>query len=154
MAKNFIVSRSREIAAAPETVFPYLDDLHRWQLWSPWEGLDADLHRTYSEPANGVGARYAWEGNRKAGKGRLEITHAEPSRVALDLHFEKPFRADHQVAFTLEPTALGTLVTWATSGRKNLMMRALSPVVNMDKMLGQDVEKGLAQLQVAVERGA
>lgn len=153
MSKSYLVSRSVEIAAPPASVFPHVNDLHRWQQWSPWEGIDPELRRRYSEPANGVGATYHWEGNSKAGKGSMEITHSEESKVGIDLHFDKPFKAENTVAITLAPTATGTLVTWAMSGQKNLFLRLASPVINMDKMLGKDFEKGLAQLKAVVESG-
>lgn len=62
-----------------------VNDLHQWQQWSPWEGVDPDLERTYSGPAAGVGARYAWSGNKKAGRGSMEITDSTAERIDLDL---------------------------------------------------------------------
>ncbi|WP_462418997.1 SRPBCC family protein [Kytococcus sp. Marseille-QA3725] len=152
MAQTFEVTRSREIAADQRTVFSFVNDLHRWQRWSPWEDLDPDQRRTYSTPANGTGARYAWEGNAKAGKGRMEITYSDLDRVSLDLHFDKPFRGDHTATFTLHPTEIGTLVEWTMRGRKNLVMRLLSPVMDMEQRLGRDFEKGLARLAAVCER--
>ncbi|MFC0358285.1 SRPBCC family protein [Kytococcus schroeteri] len=151
MAQTFQVTRSVEISASPEEVFPYLNDLHLWQQWSPWEEVDPDLRRCYSDPANGVGATYAWEGNRKAGKGEMEITHSEVGRVSLDLRFEKPFRADNQVAFTLAPTAVGTLVTWTMTGTRGRVMALVNKVADFDAMIGRDFEKGLGRLKRAVE---
>ncbi|WP_206678316.1 SRPBCC family protein, partial [Salmonella enterica] len=78
------------VAAAPERVHALIDDFREWQQWSPWEGLDPDLDRTYSGPSRGVGSHYAWRGNKKAGQGRMEITESTPSRVAVDLHFLEP----------------------------------------------------------------
>ena len=58
-----------------------INDFHEWTAWSPWEGLDPDLQRTYSGPDAGVGAHYAWQGNRKAGEGTMEITGSAPDRI-------------------------------------------------------------------------
>ena len=55
---------------AAERVHALVNDFHEWQQWSPWEDLDPQMRRTYSGPDAGVGAAYAWEGNRKAGQGR------------------------------------------------------------------------------------
>ena len=64
-------------------------DFRRWPAWSPWEDVDPDLRRTYSGPDSGVGAAYAWEGNRKAGKGRMEIVD-----VADDVRFIRRLQRD------------------------------------------------------------
>ena len=74
---TFTVSRSAPVAAPTETVRPLVADLRAWQRWSPWEALDADLKRTYSGSDSGVGARYAWAGNRKAGNAWLKWAFSE-----------------------------------------------------------------------------
>jgi hypothetical protein len=96
---DFEVVRSTTIAATPERVHGLIDDFHAWREWSPWEDLDPDLRREYSGSQSGVGARYAWEGNHKAGKGDMEIVSSTPERVELRLTFEKPWKATNQVAF-------------------------------------------------------
>ncbi|MBV9948366.1 MAG: SRPBCC family protein [Myxococcales bacterium] len=65
---SFEHTRSIPIAAPPAAVHALVADLHAWTQWSPWEGLDADLKRTYSGSGKGVGARYAWVG-KKSGEG-------------------------------------------------------------------------------------
>ena len=71
-ADTFRIERSTTIDAAPQAIFPHINDFHAWEAWSPYEKMDADLGKTYSGPASGVGAAYAWVG-RKAGSGRMEI---------------------------------------------------------------------------------
>ena len=59
------------------------------------EDLDPDLQRDYSGAAQGVGAQYAWSGNKKAGKGRMAIVATEaPSAVDVSVVFEKPFKSE------------------------------------------------------------
>ena len=82
MADTYLVERSTTIHAPAELIFAYIADFHRWTAWSPWEGLDPEMRRTYSGPDSGPGATYAWAGNRKAGEGRMEGTNqVEPSRL-------------------------------------------------------------------------
>ena len=100
---DFEVTRSESIAAPPERLHGLIDDFHRWREWSPWEELDPNMKRDYSGAESGVGARYAWEGNRKAGKGNMEITDVQPQRVEVRLTFEKPWKATNQVVFDLTP---------------------------------------------------
>ena len=70
----FGIARSATIRADPARVHALVDDFHRWTSWSPWEELDPALRRTYSGPDSGVGAHYAWAGNRRAGRGSMVIT--------------------------------------------------------------------------------
>lgn len=45
---HFRVERSITIQAAPEKLFPLINDFHRWEAWSPWEKEDPQVRRTYS----------------------------------------------------------------------------------------------------------
>src|SRR4051794_33134823 len=74
LVSDFELSRSTSIQAPVGTLHALVDDFHEWVAWSPWEGVDPDLQRTYTGPERGVGAAYAWTGNRKAGQGSMEIT--------------------------------------------------------------------------------
>src|SRR3712207_9167581 len=85
------------------TLFPYTT-LFR----SPWEDVDPDMQRTHSGPEAGVGARYAWKGNRKAGEGSMEITGSTSDRVDIDLDFLKPFENQNKVALDRKSTRLNS----------------------------------------------
>lgn len=149
----FEISRSTTIAAPRERVHGLIADFHRWRAWSPWEGVDPDLRREYGDVAAGPGARYAWEGNRKAGKGSMAITDADPGRIDIDLAFEKPWKAHNDVVFTLEEAGGATNVTWTMRGENKGLAALFARVFNMDKMLGRDFEKGLAGLKRTAEEG-
>ncbi|SDE58942.1 SRPBCC family protein [Rhodococcus tukisamuensis] len=151
-AETFLVERSADIAADPATLHALIDDFHHWTAWSPWEGLDPDMTRTYTGPDSGVGASYAWQGNKKAGSGSMTVTESVPGRkVKLDLTFLKPFKAENVTTFLLEPTETGTTVRWQMTGRKNWFFRLFGFAFSMDKMVGKDFEKGLAQLAAVAE---
>ncbi|MET3597864.1 MULTISPECIES: SRPBCC family protein [Mesorhizobium] len=150
---DFVVSRSASIKAPAEAIFPLIDDFKRWPEWSPFEKLDSQMKRTLSGTASGKGAAYAWEGNSKAGKGRMEITNSVPSSlVSLKLDFEKPFRANNTVDFTLTPSGSGTTVTWAMRGGRPFIAKLMGLFMNFDKLIGKDFEAGLDNLKRATER--
>jgi hypothetical protein len=149
----YTVERSTTIDAPPGRVYQQVADFHSWRNWSPWEGLDPDLRRTYSGSETGRGAVYEWAGNRKAGAGRMEITEAtDPTSVSIDLHFLKPFKAQNQAVFHIRPEGSGSHVTWTMTGRRTLVTKIMGIVKSMDAMIGPDFEKGLASLKSAVER--
>ena len=152
---TYTVQRSTSIDAPPERVYPMIADFRRWTAWSPWEDVDPDLQRTYSGAEAGRGAVYRWSGNRRAGQGRMEITEAtEPSRVAIDLTFEKPWKARNDTSFTITPAGAGSQVSWSMTGKKTLMTRVMGVFRSMDQLLGPDFEKGLARLKAEAERPA
>ena len=151
---EFLVERSAVVNADAPTIFGLINDFHHWTTWSPWEGLDPAMQRTYSGPAEGVGASYAWSGNKKAGSGSMTITESVPNeRVVLDLLFLKPFKAQNVTTFLLEPQGENMAVTWRMTGKKNFFFKAFGFIFSMDKMVGKDFEKGLAQLKAAAEKG-
>lgn len=152
---TYTVTRSIDIDAPPERVHPAIADFRRWVAWSPWEDLDPQLQRTYSGAESGAGAVYDWSGNRRAGKGRMEILEStEPSRVRIAVRFDKPFKATNDTRFDLTPEGTGTRVTWTMTGHTSLATRVMGLFRSMDAFLGPDFEKGLTRLKTATETPA
>jgi len=150
---TFRVERAASIKAAPEKIFPFLNDFRRYEAWSPYEKLDPAMKRTYSGAGNGKGAVYAWESSGKAGVGRMEIADTSPpSKVKINLDFVKPFEAHNIVEFTLEPKGESTNVTWAMEGPCPFFAKVMQVFFNMDSMVGKDFEAGLADLKALAER--
>ena len=152
---TYRVERSLDVAAPAGTIFPLIEDLHAWSQWSPWEKRDPAMTRTYDGPAGGVGASYAWSGNKAVGKGRMSITESQqPSHVGLRLEFLEPFASVEDNAFDLQPSRPdSTRVTWSMVGSNTFMGKAFSLVMNMDKMIGKDFEEGLGNLKRVAEAG-
>jgi carbon monoxide dehydrogenase subunit G len=150
---SFSVRRAASIQAPPEKIFPLINDFSRWSAWSPYEKKDPAMKRSFSGPAAGKGAVYAWEGNGDVGQGRMEIADAvAPSRVTLKLDFVKPFEAHNRVDFTLEPKGGATEVTWAMDGPMPFISKVVTLFVDMDRMVGGDFEAGLANLKAIAEK--
>lgn len=150
---SFRIERSLSIKAPADRIFALIDDFHQWRRWSPWEKLDPALDRNYSGEEMGKGAVYDWEGNGKAGKGRMEIVEIQPpARISIKLDFMKPFKASNQVNFTLLPENGATTVTWTMQGNSPYMAKLMGLFMNMDKLVGRDFEQGLANLRTETER--
>jgi hypothetical protein len=149
---SFRIERSATIKAPPEKIASFINDFHRWTVWSPWEKIDPQLKRTYSGAESGKGAAYAWEGNNKVGSGRMEITEsAVPSKIVLRLDFISPMEAHNTTEFTLQGGAQGTTVTWAMFGPSPYVSKLMGVFFNMDRMIGGQFEQGLANLKAASE---
>jgi len=152
---TFHVERTAVIHAPADVVFARLEDLHKWPDWSPWEKLDPAMQRTFSGADKGVGAVYAWKGNDKVGEGRMTINEAAaPSKLGLQLEFLEPFASTNRTTFELAPADGGTRVRWAMDGPHNFMSKAMCLVMDMDKQVGGDFEKGLASLDAVAQADA
>lgn len=152
MAAQFSVSRTIGIAAPPTAVWPHIASLREWERWSPWERLDAGVKRDYSGPEQGVGARSQWRGNRRAGRGEIEIVEAEPPHelVAVVRH-RRPRRTTSTTTLTLTARDGVTEVDWAMTGEMNLATRIIGRCRPLDGRVGPDFERGLQNLKRLVE---
>ena len=149
---DFRVTRSATVSAPAAAVFAQVNDLHKWEAWNPWQKKDPAMKLTFAGPPAGPGASYSWAGNNEVGEGRLTITESRPGElVRLKLEFMKPFTATNTANFTFKPEGDKTAVTWSMEGKNNYLAKALHLVMNMDKMVGGDFEKGLADMKVAAE---
>lgn len=148
---TYEVTRTAVIPAPAKDIFPLVNNFHEWTKWSPWESVDPTMDRSYSGSDTGIGAKYAWSGNRKAGSGTMEIVEStEPSTVRIRLEFTKPFKTVNPTFFTFAPSGSGTQVTWTMTGENKGIGKVFALFMNMDKMVGADFEKGLASLAGAV----
>jgi hypothetical protein len=152
---TFRVQRSLTIEAAPEKIFPLIDDFHNWSRWAPQDTEDPSMKRTYSGAASGIGAVSDWDSNGNAGKGRMSIVESAPlTRIAVKVDFVKPFAAHNLNEFILEPileTGPATKVTWTMQGSNLFVMKLMSTFVNMDRVMGKHFETGLSNLKQAAE---
>jgi hypothetical protein len=80
--EEFVVSRSTKISASPGKVFPHVNDLHKWEAWSPWAKLDPNAKNSFEGADSGAGATMSWSGNKKIGEGRMTITGSEAPQCA------------------------------------------------------------------------
>jgi Polyketide cyclase / dehydrase and lipid transport len=148
------IERSAQINAPADVVHSIINDLRQWGKWSPYDKRDPAMKKTFEGPSAGPGASYAWNGNNQVGEGRLTILQSKPGElVSMKLEFTRPFACNNQVNFILVPSGNGTRVTWAMDGKNRFMSKAMSLVMNMDKMVGKDFEQGLANLNTVVQEG-
>lgn len=152
---EFKVTRTAKMSAPLEKVFPHVNDLHKWEAWSPWAKLDPNAKNSFSGPDAGAGAAMAWEGNCKIGVGKMTITESQPcALIRFRLDFEKPMKATNLAEFDFKSEGGQTIVTWSMSGKNNFMGKVFGLFMNCDKMVGGQFEKGLASLKILGESAA
>ena len=149
---DFRYTRSLAIAAPAAAVFAEVNDLHKWEAWSPWAKIDPAMKMTYEGASFGVGSSYSGSGNTEVGEGRSTIVESRPSDlIRMKLEFKRPFAGTNDVEFSFKPEGAQTVVTWTMTGKSNFMGKAVGLVIDCEKMCGGQFEQGLAGLKSVVE---
>ncbi len=110
------------------------------------------MKQTYEGAPAGTGAIYTWTGNKEVGEGRMMLTESRPNElIRIKLEFFKPFAATNTAKFTFKPGGNQTVITWSMAGENNFIANAIHLFMNMDKMVGGQFEKDLAQMKSVLE---
>ncbi len=145
------VSRDIVINAPASKVFPHVNDLRKFQAWSPWGAVDADMKMVFSGAEVGKGQIVAWTSkDPNVGSGMQEITESILNkRVATKLDFGEMGMATS--AWDLTGQDNGTKVVWSfqTELGTNPLMRWMGLL--FDGWIGKKYEKGLKDLKEIVE---
>lgn len=145
------IERQISIDRPAGQVFAVVNDLRRFNDWSPWFDLDPEATYRHEGAEHGAGAKLHWSGNEQAGSGTLSIIGSEaPRRVATEINFEG-FPVPAQAELLIEPEGVSSSrVTWtfdtALQGPLARWFGLLMP-----RYIGADYEKGLARLKSVVE---
>src|SRR5262245_37668612 len=149
------VVRTTTIAAPPAAVFAQVNDLHKWDVWSPWAKLDPAAKMGFEGAAAGPGAVFTWSGNDEVGEGRMTLAESRPDEyIKLDVAFTRPKVGNSTSEFAFKPEGNQTAVTWTTSSHNNFIGKAFCLFFDIEKTLGGQLEKGLAQLKSVAEQAA
>jgi uncharacterized protein YndB with AHSA1/START domain len=150
---DYHIVRTTQISAPVSAVFAQVNDFHQWEAWNPWGQLDPAMKQTYEGASSGTGAVYSWAGNDQAGEGRMTLTESKPNElIRVKLEFMKPMQGTSDVQFLFKPEGDQTSISWDMTGRKNFISKGVCMYMDMDKMVGGEFEKGLAQIKAIVEK--
>ena len=145
------VERSVTVAAPPTAVYDIVNDLRRFNEWSPWFEKDPKARYSFSGPQSGVGSRLEWSSDDSSvGTGSQEIIESVPDqRVRTRLDFGSQGSGDS--VLTLAPAGAGTKVTWGfdTAFGNNILGRYFG--LAMDSIVGSEYEHGLSKLKALAE---
>lgn len=152
---ELLIQRQATIAAPADQVFAQVNDLHKWDAWSPWAKIDPNAKVGFEGAAAGKDAVFTWSGNDEIGEGRMTIVESRPAElVDINVAMTKPFENTSSSKFEFKPEGNQTVVTWSMAGKQNFLMKAMCIVFNGKKMLGGEMEKGLANLKSIAEQSA
>jgi hypothetical protein len=148
---QYHVERSVTIAARPDAIHPWVNNLKKWPEWSPWTAAkDPSVVYSYEGPEEGVGAVSKWD-SKKWGDGMMKVTESDPAKgVKFDLGFNKGKHACN-AALSFTPAGSDTKVTWSMDGTvsRNPLDRFFSLMI--EKFIAPDFEEGLSNLKKKAE---
>jgi uncharacterized membrane protein len=154
MPKKYAVEREITINKSADSVFNYVKYLKNQNEFSVWANIDPKMKSTYTGTDGTVGSKAAWESDvKEVGVGEQEITKiTEGKRIDFALRFKKPME-DTAVGFMSTENISGnqTKVKWGINGIIPYPMNIMLPMMKMDKMIGNDLQKGLENLKNTME---
>ncbi len=153
--KEYTVEREIVINKPKQEVFNYVKFVKNQDNFSVWNQADPDMKKDYSGNDGTVGFIYAWDSNNKdVGKGEQEIKGiTEGERVDFELRFKKPMEMTSLAYMTTEGISENqTKVKWGFLGKMPYPMNIMILFMDMDKLLGPDLQTGLENLKAVLEK--
>jgi hypothetical protein len=154
MRKEYSVEKEVVINKPKTEVFAYLKLLKNQDNFSVWQKIDPNMKRDFKGTDGTVGATAIWDSQLDVGAGEQEIKAiTEGNKIDMELRFKRPFEATDNAYFTTEAVSDNqTKVKWGFKGKMAYPMNIMLPIMNMEKMLGDQLGQGLTNLKSELEK--
>lgn len=153
--KKFKVERSIQISLPKDSVYKYLTFLKNQEQFSVWSRQDPKMKKTYTGTDGSIGFVSAWESkDENVGTGSMELVKLTPGeRIDMHIRFQVPFENEDDAYFeTSSINKEKTRVIWGFKGNSPYPWNAVTYLLNMDKMIGKDLDGGLKKLKSVLEK--
>lgn len=153
--KEYTVSREVIVNKPKTVVYDYIRLLKNQNEYSVWATMDPDMKKEFRGTDGTKGFVSAWDSkNKNVGKGEQEILKiADGDRVDYEIRFIKPFESTSLASMSVvSVTESQTKVQWEFSGKMKYPMNLMLLFMNMEKMVGNDLNKGLQNLKTILEK--
>lgn len=153
--KSYSVEREITINKPKQEVFDFVKFIKNQNTFNKWVLLDPKMRKDYRGTDGTVGFVYAWDSdNKDVGKGEQQITKiAEGERIDFEIRFEKPFASTAPAYMITESISQNqTKVKWGFSGTMAYPMNIMLLFVNIEDMLGKDLDTGLQNLKGILDK--
>ncbi|RYZ97659.1 MAG: polyketide cyclase [Sphingobacteriaceae bacterium] len=153
--KDYAVEREVIINKPKEQVYDYVKYLKNQNNFSKWAQMDPVMHKEFRGTDGTVGFVSAWSSDSSdVGKGEQEIKKIVPGeRIDYEIRFIEPFASVAPAHITFEaPSAGETKVKWGFEGHMPYPMNIMQLFMNMEEMIGGDLQIGLNNLKNILEK--
>lgn len=153
--KEYAVEREVVINKSKSEVFDYVIMLKNQDNYSVWAQRDPNMKKEFRGTDGTVGCVSAWESKMdEVGKGEQEVKQIiAGERIDYELRFMEPFEATDNayIAFSAVDSTK-TNVKWGFNGAMKYPMNLMLLMMDMDAMLGADLQTGLNNLKGILEK--
>jgi hypothetical protein len=152
--KEYAVEREINVSKPKAEVFEYVKFLKNQDNYSKWANMDPAMKKEFRGTDGEVGFVSAWDSEMKdVGKGEQEITKiTDGERIDYELRFIEPFEStDYTYMVTEGLNDSVTIVKWGFDGKMKYPMNLMLLFMDMEGMLGGDLEQGLTNLKGVLE---
>ncbi len=152
------VTRTTTIAKNQSEVFSYIRLLENQPKYGVWWKADPNMKITNSGIDGQVGYVHGWNSkDENVGEGQQKIikisTDSLESRMDIELKFIRPVESTNPSYMqTKQEASNNTEVVWSITSKMPYPFNLMGAVMNMEDMLGSDLEKGLKNLKVLLEK--
>ncbi len=151
---EYAVEREIVINKPKQEVFDYIKYLKNQDNYSKWATMDPDMKKSYRGTDGTVGFVSAWESEvDSVGRGEQEIKNIlEGERIDFELRFFEPWESTEPAYMATESVSENqTKVKWGFSGHMAYPMNLWLLFMDFEKMIGDDLATGLANLKKVLE---
>lgn len=152
--KGYSIYREIVIHKPKQEIFNYIKLLKNQDYYNKWVMRDPAMKKDFTGTDGTVGFIYAWDGNKQAGEGEQEIKAIKDGeRIDIEIRFIRPFAgvSDSYIT-TTAVSAHQTNLKWSFASKMRYPMNAMLLFMNMDKLLGKDLETSLNTLKGILEK--
>ncbi len=152
--KEYSVEREITLNQPKQIVFDYVKYLKNQNNFSVWAEIDPNMKVSFRGTDGTAGFVSAWDSeDKRAGKGEQEIIKITGNeRIDYEIRFLEPMKSTDYafLEFRAENDST-TSVKWSFYGKMPYPMNLMLLVMDMDAMLGKDLEGGLKNLKSLLE---
>ena len=151
---DYSVGREIVVNKPKAEVFSYLKLLKNQNKFSAWGSLDPNMKTEYHGTDGTEGFISAWKSeNKNVGEGAQEILKiVDGERIDYELRFLKPFKSTSYAYLTTAAVDSNqTRIHWEFNGKMKYPGNLMLLFMNMEKMIGNDLDKGLQNLKITLE---
>jgi hypothetical protein len=153
--REYTVERKVSVNKPKIDVFNYVKLLKNQNEFSVWAKIDPGMKTEFHGTDGTVGFVSAWDSPvKEAGKGEQEIMRiTEGERIDYEIRFFKPMKSTDNAFISFESINDSTTnVKWGFFGKIKYPMNLMLLFIDMDTLLGKDLEGGLNNLKGLLER--
>ncbi|MBL3656075.1 SRPBCC family protein [Fulvivirga sediminis] len=143
------MKRSITIHSPVDSVYNTLNNIKKFNSWSPWYEMDPHAKYSFEGPDSGAGAKMVWE-SVEMGSGAIWIVDIEKDKK-VDMEMDFGYGGETHALFLLKPLNEGTSVTWTYEEKPGLVARMMYHFIDLNAVLAPDYEQGLKNLKKIME---